>query len=91
VGGDDARYAARQLEQAAADTRRLADRAVAASATSWQSPAAVGFRQRIAEEVERIRRAAGLLDDAAGAARRHAEDADLALARALRAVRGVLP
>lgn len=90
MGGDDARRAAARLQAAADDTRRVADRALAAGTSSWQSAAAARFRRRLAEEVERIRSTAGMLDEAAAAMRRHADALDGALAQALRVARGAL-
>lgn len=94
MGTQEVRLAASGVQQAAEEVRRLAARAVDAGAAGWRSPAAGRFRDRLAEEVARLHRTAGLLEDAAAALRRHADAVeaawDGAAGTVLRAARGVL-
>jgi hypothetical protein len=81
MGSEDVRRSAARVRQIGDDVRRLAHQTGAASAVHWYSPAAMGFRQRLAEQETRIRAVALELDGAAEALLRHAVAVDGAYAR----------
>jgi hypothetical protein len=72
MGASEVRRAAARIQEIGDDVRRLADQVLCARAAGWRSTAAALFRQRLAEEAARVRAAAGHVDDAAEALRRHA-------------------
>jgi hypothetical protein len=72
MGSEEVRRSAALIRQLGDEVRRLADRTLAAAEVQWQSTAALGFRQRLADELVRVRAAAGDLDGAAEALSRHA-------------------
>ena len=72
MGSDEVRRSAARVQQIGDDVRRLADRTLGAGAGQWRSTAAASFRQRLAEEVARVRAVATELDRAADALLRHA-------------------
>jgi hypothetical protein len=76
MAADEVRAAAARVQSVGDDVRRLADRTLDAGGVDWRSTAAGGFRQRLAEESARVRSAAGGLDRAAEALRRHAAAVD---------------
>ena len=81
MGSEDVRRSAARVQQIGDDVRRLAHQTGTASAVHWYSPAALGFRQRLAEQEIRIRAVARELDGAAEALLRHAVAVDGACAR----------
>ena len=72
MGSDEVRRSAALIQQQGDEVRRLADRTLAAAEVQWQSTAAQCFRQRLVDEVNRVRAVAGDLEGAAEALRRHA-------------------
>ena len=81
MGSDEVRRLAARVQQIGDDVRRAADGMLSADTVQWRSTAAAGFRQRLAEQVTRIRAAAAELDAAAEALQRHAVAIDGVLAR----------
>jgi hypothetical protein len=74
---DDVRRAALRVQGLGDDVRLLADRAQACGVVGWRSGSAEEFRQRLDDQVARMRLAAVRLDEAAAALRRHAVMLDL--------------
>ena len=72
MGSEEVRRSAALIQQLGDEVRRLAERTLAATEVQWQSTAAQGFRQRVADEVVRVRAVAGDLDGTAEALWRHA-------------------
>jgi hypothetical protein len=67
VDGDHVTRLAQRLHALADETRREADRMASTTSVDWRSTAADRYRERLAAEALRVRRAASVLDDAARA------------------------
>jgi hypothetical protein len=77
MGSDEVRHSAARVQQIGDDVRRLAEQSRTAGDADWRSTAAASFRRRLAEEVDRVRKSATALDEAAEALHRHAVAIDL--------------
>lgn len=69
-----------QVAELADDVRGLAGSAQAAAGVDWSSVAAEAFRRALLEDSAAVLQAAGRLDEAAAAVRRHAHAVEVVLA-----------